>query len=77
MCLVISMLLLVIGINLISSGDIMMGTASLLAGLFFISMMIRHFSRVKKERGELQIKDCLSCRTMISTDDSKDSSDDS
>ncbi len=77
MCLVISSVLLVIGINLISSGDMMMGIASLLAGIFFISMIIRHFLRVKKERGELQVKDCLSCTTMISTNDSKASADDS
>ena len=55
------MLLLAIGINILLSGDLIMGLATLSASLFFITLMIRHFIRVKKERGRLNAKDCLRC----------------
>ena len=61
MCLVISIVLMVFGINMLLAGDYLMGIGSLISALFFMTMMIRHFMRVKKERGRVHAKDCLSC----------------
>jgi len=61
MCLVISMLLMLFGVNMLLSGDYFMGIGSLITAFFFMTLMIRHFMRVKKERGSVHAKDCFSC----------------
>jgi len=61
MCLIISIVLMTFGINMFMAGDYMMGTGSIIASLFFITIMIRHILRVKQERGKIESKDCLSC----------------
>ena len=58
-------------VNLLVSGDMLMGIGTLVTSLFFMSMMIRHFLRVKKERGTLKVNDCLRCNTSMPMDDSK------
>ena len=50
-------------INLFLSGDMMMGLGTLVFSLFLMSMMIRHFLQIKKERKDVTIKECLSCPT--------------
>lgn len=65
MCLLISALLMLFGINMLMAGDYFMGIASSVTALFFITLMIRRFIYVKKENGRLNVKDCLSCNTTI------------
>jgi hypothetical protein len=72
MCLVISMVLMTFGINMLMHGDIVMGLGSVLASLFFMTMMVRHFLRVKKERGSLNAKDCLTCNSGLPIEDEKE-----
>lgn len=52
---------MVLGVNMLFAGDYVMGSGSLITSLFFMTMMIRHFIRVKKERGTFNAKDCLNC----------------
>ncbi len=65
MCLIISVILAIFGINLLMAGDWAMGTGSLLASLGLFAFMVRHILKIKKERGKLNAKECLSCNTHI------------
>ncbi len=72
MCLIISLILMIFGINLLLEGDLWMGIGSMVASLFFITLMVRHFLRVKKERGTLSAKDCLQCNQQTMNLDDKE-----
>lgn len=65
MCLIISLVLMTFAVNLLIAGDIMMGFGALLFSLFLMSMMVRHFLGIKKERNDVTIKECLSCPTPL------------
>lgn len=63
MCLIVAMLLFIFGINMIVSGDYIMGIGASLAALSFLTFMIRYLMRLKKEDGVIHAKDCFSCST--------------
>ncbi len=50
MCLIIAVVLAVFAFNAFSGGNITVGIFSILASLFFISLMVRNILLVKKER---------------------------
>lgn len=64
---------MVFGINMLLDGDYFMGMGSLVTALFFMTIMIRHFIRVKKEYGVFYAKDCLSCNQALPKNNNEES----
>ena len=62
MCLIISLFLLYVSVNLFLMGDIMMGLGTLIMALGLLFFMIRHIMQVKKERGKIDVKECIKCQ---------------
>lgn len=62
MCLVISVILGIFAFNFFAAGDYVMGSAVALVTIGTVTLMVRQIIRVRKERGGISAKECLSCK---------------